>query len=138
MTADRHSRIGAFVEHVYKTNYLPTVEKQNSPGGVQSKALQKQRNDLMRVPNKKYLGCLATRINPEDYEYCLHEYDNPNEHYEKSKLVPNINALRETVYSKAVARGDQAAARALQLPDKAKISYLPAGLHSFYENHPDK
>ena len=129
------NRLEGFISHVYRNNYIPAIEKQNSREGIEKRALRKERSKLMRMPRRKYLGCIATRVNPDDYGYCLTEYDNPNEQYEKYKMVPN-NALREQVYSKALARGDAAASRALQLPEKAKISYLPNGLQTYYRAHP--
>ena len=91
----------------------------------------------MREPRRKYTGCLATKLTPDDYTYCLQEYNNPQEKYEKYKLVPN-NALRETRYWKAISEGNEQEAKLLKLPEKAKISYLPMGLFAYYEQHPER
>jgi hypothetical protein len=65
------------------------------------------------------LGCLASRLQPEDYAYCLQDYhDIPGMPYNKLKLVPT-NAFR-TSYSKALVRGDTRSA--LRLPENANIS----------------
>lgn len=48
----------------------------------------------MRLLKRKYLECIATRVEPDDYSYYLTKYNNSNEKYEKYKLIPT-NTLRE-------------------------------------------
>ena len=46
------------------------------------------------IPRRRFKGCLATKIQPEDYEQCLDNYDDPM--YDNIKLVPT--ALKDRVY----------------------------------------
>ena len=104
--------------------YVQAQQKKMSPEGLQKKADLKKLNATMSAPKKQYKGCLATKIKPEDYESCLIDYDNPQQHYEKySSLVP-YNAIRQ---NKAVSRQDQAAAKILALSPETTIRDLPLG-----------
>mgnify|MGYP006973178385 CR=1 FL=1 len=79
------------MEHVYKTNYILAIKKQNSEKEIEILTQRKERAKLMRKPKRKYTNCLATRLISDDYTYCLQKYSNPQKKYEKYKLVPNNN-----------------------------------------------
>jgi hypothetical protein len=48
------------------------------------------------VPTQRYKGCLASRLQPADYEHCLDNYD--DEQFQNIGLVPT--ALKQRVYDK--------------------------------------
>jgi hypothetical protein len=80
-------------------------------------------------PRKRYLGCLATRLQPDDYAHCLDKYDSPD--YDNIGLVPN--KLRQRVYD----NGDDAVKGILaNSVEGRRFSDLPSGL-KHYMSTPD-
>ena len=88
----------------------------------------------MALPTRQFKGCLASKISPPDYQYCLENYDE-NPLYEKMKLVPA--SLKTQVYDKTA---DRALRDALE-PSVQKInplSYLPTGYRKFIDQNPEE
>jgi hypothetical protein len=50
---------------------------------------------VMTQPTQRYKGCLASRLQPADYEHCLEHYD--DEQFQNIGLVPT--ALKQRVYT---------------------------------------
>jgi hypothetical protein len=87
----------------------------------------------MTQPTQRYKGCLASRLQPADYEHCLDNYD--DEQFQNIGLVPT--ALKQRVYDK----GDIATRGILQetLTRKTNtISDIPSGYRQFISKNPDK
>jgi len=89
----------------------------------------------MKQAKNKYVGCLATKIHPDTYNTCLHDYNNPKSRYEQYKIIP-YNALKQQQYENELSNKNFDQARALKLSDKAKISYLPKGVRQYIDAHP--
>jgi hypothetical protein len=88
---------------------------------------------VMAQPRRRYQGCLATRLKPQDYEHCLDNYD--DEQYANMGLVPA--ALKQRVYDK----GDVATRGILEqtLSRKGNImSGIPAGYRNYISKNPDQ
>ena len=85
----------------------------------------------MTKPRHRYLGCLATKIQPEDYEDCLENYDNPD--YDNIGLVPS--RLHQRVYE----NGDDKT-KGLLGPtiENKSFSDLPTGLKHYMSSHPSE
>jgi hypothetical protein len=58
---------------------------------------------VVTQPTQRYKGCLASRLQPADYDHCLDNYD--DEQFQNIGLVPT--ALKQRVYDKGgiVTRG---------------------------------
>lgn len=109
-----------------------TLKKENA------KKQRKEVNSLLKLPKKQYKGCLASRLDPEDYEFCNNDYDNPVKHYERySALIPT-SSVRQNEYLKAYNRGDEKAQKALYLDPELTIRDLPKGIRSYMNDNPDK
>jgi hypothetical protein len=87
---------------------------------------------VMTQPTQRYKGCLASRLQPADYEHCLDNYD--DEQFQNIGLVPT--ALKQRVYDK----GDIATRGILQetLTRRTNtISDIPLGYRQFISKNPD-
>jgi hypothetical protein len=87
----------------------------------------------MTQPTQRYKGCLASRLQPADYDHCLDNYD--DEQFQNIGLVPT--ALKQRVYDK----GDIATRGILQetLTRKTNtISDIPSGYRQFISKNPFK
>jgi hypothetical protein len=87
---------------------------------------------VMTQPRRRYQGCLATRLKPQDYEHCLDNYD--NEQYDNMGLVPA--ALKQRVYD----RGDVATRGILEQTLSRKgnvLSGIPASYRNYISKNPD-
>lgn len=86
---------------------------------------------VMSQPARQMKGCLATRLKPADYEYCLQNFDQDID-YEKMKIVP-ANALKQSVFEKY-----PESRNVLQKydPDKLQVGVLPAGIQRYIKQHP--
>jgi hypothetical protein len=63
--------------------YKQAVQRMRDPSMVQRRnAVRKG----MTQPRRRYLGCLASKLEPDDYKGCLDTYD--DEKYERFQLVP--------------------------------------------------
>jgi hypothetical protein len=88
---------------------------------------------VMNAPRARYKGCLATRLQPTDYEYCLNNYD--DEQYDRIGMVPN--SLKQRVYD----NGDVATRGILKETLTRKtgtLSDIPNGYRSYISKNPDK
>lgn len=125
---------------VFKKLYLQYVNKYNeskSEKGMQQKADHQLATKLMNKAKRQYVGCLATKIQPETYESCLSLYNDPVAQYDKYKIVP-YNALKQKQYEQELAVHNTKNAKVLKLTDKAKISYLPKGIRQYIDSHPEE
>ena len=66
----RHSPLGqqAF------TKYLQSSARLTNPS-VRAKSREVRRE--MAEPRRGFMGCVATKISPEEYKQCAESYDNP-------------------------------------------------------------
>ncbi|HEY9754600.1 MAG TPA: hypothetical protein V6C97_05550, partial [Oculatellaceae cyanobacterium] len=86
---------------------------------------------VMSQPVRQMKGCLATRLKPSDYEYCLQNFDQDID-YEKMKIVPG-NALKQSVFEKYP---DSRNVLQKYDPDKMEVGVLPAGIQRYIKQHP--
>jgi hypothetical protein len=109
--------------------YLKAVQRlQNMDRGQATEVRQ-----VMREPRRRYLGCLATKLGPDDYEGCLDSYDNPD--YDNIKLVPS--RLKQRVFE----NGDQATRSTLERSvtrPGVSFSDLPSGLKHYISSNPSE
>ncbi len=103
-----------------------------------SKKEKKEVNELMKLPKKQYRGCVATRLTPEDYEFCNRDYDNPVKHYERYSSIVPTSSIRQNEYVKAYNRGDEKAQKALYLDPEITIRDLPKGIRMYMNENPEK
>jgi hypothetical protein len=109
--------------------YQQAVERLRGMDHGKAAAVRK----VMTQPTQRYKGCLASRLQPADYEHCLDNYD--DEQFQNIGLVPT--ALKQRVYDK----GDIATRGILQetLTRKTNtISDIPSGYRQFISKNPDK
>lgn len=84
----------------------------------------------MAPHNRRYKGCLATRLTPDDYTYCLDNYNDAQ--FERYKMVPP--ALKGRVYNDTE---DDALKNALSGAVVGRtLSDLPTGFRYWISNHP--
>jgi hypothetical protein len=72
--------------------YQQAVERLRGMDDGKAAAVRK----VMTQPTQRYKGCLASRLQPADYEHCLDNYD--DEQFQNIGLVPT--ALKQQVYDK--------------------------------------
>lgn len=109
----RQHQIGAdaFTKYLRAAGRLQNIDRNH--------ATQVRRT--MTRPRSRYLGCLASKIQPDDYADCLDKYDSPK--YDKIGLIPN--KLRQRVYD----NGDQSVKALLgKSVEGRRFSDLPSGL----------
>ena len=85
---------------IFNRLYLLYIEKfkdNYSDKGLQKKSDLKMGSKLMKQAKNKYVGCLATKIQPDIYGSCLDEYNDPKAKYEQYKIIP-FHALKEHQY----------------------------------------
>jgi hypothetical protein len=87
----------------------------------------------MAEPRRRYQGCLATRLQPKDYEHCLDNYD--SEEFDSVQLVPA--GLKQRVHDRGsvITKGILAPSLTRR---GAPTSDLPAGYRQYISNHPDQ
>lgn len=102
--------------------YLKNVERLRDPA---NKDMTKQKRDVLKQAKKGFLGCVATKMDPFDFEECVDDCDKPE--YREVALVPR--RLRQVAYEKA-------GLAAPSLDDPGHISFLPRGLRKYIETHP--
>ena len=115
----RNSAAGQNAYQKYRANYMRMVNP----------AMQQKRLNVCKAmvePNRGFRGCIATKVDPQDYQTCTQEYDNPE--YQDIELIP-YRALKQCVYTKT---GNE-----LLAPSKGRINMLPKGLRAYYLQHPD-
>ena len=102
-----------------------------------SKAERERRAQVRKgltQPRKRFKGCLATKIEKEDYQECLDNYD--SEEYQNISLVPS--ALVDRVYHNTQ---DDALKQALEKTVRSRShrpSDLPSGLRYYMKTHPSE
>jgi hypothetical protein len=87
----------------------------------------------MAQPRRRYEGCLASRLQPEDYEHCLDNYDDPK--FENLSLVPS--SLKQRVHDRGNEQIKDLLAPSLTRKGKT-TSDLPAGYRQYISKHPDE
>ena len=113
------------------TKYLQTVARFRDPELRQRSLAVRQG---MVQPRRRYQGCLATKIQPEDYRSCLDEYNDPK--FDNIQLVPN--ALKKHVYETTQdGKLREALAPTIQNP-KNSFADLPSGLKSYIKHNPSE
>jgi len=100
--------------------YNENVARLRDPA-VKEKSLQARRASANA--KKGFLGCIATKVKPNDFSYCSENFDNPDYQFD---IVPSI--VRQNALIKA------------GLSDKSQdprhISYLPIGLKQYMAKKP--
>jgi hypothetical protein len=86
----------------------------------------------MTQPRRRYLGCLASKLEPDDYKGCLDTYD--DEKYERLQLVPS--GLKQRVYYSTSNPTLRAALAPTITNPKTSFSDLPTGLRRYIKLHP--
>ena len=81
----------------------------------------------MAGPRKGFQACVATKLNPKDFEECVRDFD--NEKYKGIELIPH-DALKLSVYDKT--KNPALAA----ITTRSGISSLPRGLKNWIKQHP--
>ena len=109
--------------------YQQAVQRLRSIDKTQATAVRK----VMAEPRRRYQGCLATRLQPEDYQHCLDNYD--DEEFESMSLVPA--ALKQRVHDRGNMQ-TQGILRPSLTRRGAPTSELPAGYRNYISNHPDE
>jgi hypothetical protein len=122
MNAFRKSPLG---QRAYDS-YVANVRRLSSPTSRQ-KAQATRR--AMAPARKGFAGCIATRLEPADFEHCALNYDSTE--YDHIDLIPE-GALRSAVALKTNNL-------ALAPPSSAaSINYLPRGIRAYIRHHPEK
>ena len=109
------------------TKYVDTVSRMREPA-LQSR-IQAIRKG-MTEPTRRFKGCLATKIQPEDYQACLETYD--DERYDNIHLVPS--GLKKRVHGNTQDKTLKAALG--RTIDNAKFSDLPMGFRHYMKMYP--
>jgi hypothetical protein len=109
--------------------YKQAVQRMRDPTMIQRRNAVRQG---MTQPRRRYLGCLASKLEPDDYKGCLDNYD--DEKYERLKLVPS--GLKQRVYQNTTDEALRTAlGRTIHNP-KSSFSDLPTGLRRYIKLHP--
>ena len=84
----------------------------------------------MTTPRKRFVGCVATKLDADDYSSCLDEYDSPE--FDNIKLVPP--SLKQRVYENST----DSRVKAIMAPSVIgkTLSDLPSGIRSYMVSHP--
>lgn len=109
--------------------YLVAVERLRSLDKTQAAAVRR----TMTQPTRRYKGCLATRLQPDDYAFCLDNYDSVD--YDGIGLVPS--GLRQRVHD----NGNEPTQAVLSVSLARKtntFSDLPSGLRQYISHHPNQ
>ena len=86
----------------------------------------------MSKPRQRYLGCLATKLSPEDYQECYDAYNDPK--YDNMKLVPQ--GLKKHIFHTTDDEELKTALRPSVMNPENNFSDLPSGLRSYIRNNP--
>lgn len=84
----------------------------------------------MIEPRRRYVGCLATKLKPEDYRDCLDNYDSSE--FDTVKLIPS--ALKQRVFQNT--RNDKLKAALAPSINNTKFSDIPSGLRHYINSNP--
>jgi hypothetical protein len=86
----------------------------------------------MAEPRRRFVGCLATKIKPEDYSDCLANYDDRK--YANVKIVPP--ALKTRVYQ--TTQNDALRNALSNTVSNGRLSSLPQGLKHYISSNPNE
>lgn len=111
----------AFAKYLRAVGRLQNIDR--------NKATQVRR--VMSQPRSRYLGCLATQLQPEAYQHCLDKYDDSA--FDNISLIPN--QLRQRVYDNG---DDQTKQLLLSSVQNKRFSDLPSGLKHYMQTHPSE
>jgi len=110
--------------------YLQAYKHLQDPA---SKAKGAEVRKLLKEPKKQYLGCIATKISPNDYRYCVDHYDEDPD-WAGIEIVPP--ALKQSVFAKT--GHEHLRPKVDKRTGEPKLlSTLPRGLMAYYFKHPD-
>jgi hypothetical protein len=109
--------------------YKQAVQRMRDPAMIQRRNAVRQG---MTQPRRRYLGCLASKLQPDDYKGCLDTYDDVK--YERLKLVPS--GLKQRVYQNTTDATLRTALGPTINNPKTYFSDLPTGLRSYIKFHP--
>ena len=85
-------------------------------------------------PRQRYLGCLATKLDPEDYRDCYTAYNDPK--YDNMKLVPH--GLKKHIYNTTDDTQLKKALMPSVMNPNNSFSDLPSGLRGYIRRHPSE
>ena len=88
----------------------------------------------MRQPRSRYLGCLATKLQPEDFRDCYDAYNDAK--YDNMKLVPS--GLKKQIYNTTDDKQLQEVLRPSVMNPNTSFSDLPSGLRGYIRTHPSE
>jgi hypothetical protein len=114
----RRSQLGFQAYQKYVANY----QRITAPG-VRAKSRQVRQE--MIEPRHGFVGCVATKLKPQDFKECAETYDNPE--YQNISLVPTA-ALKQSAFKKT--------GSAVLASKSVHISDLPRGLRAYIRQHP--
>ena len=86
----------------------------------------------MRQPRNRFMGCLATKLQPEDYSSCLDDYN--DEKYDNMKLVPS--SPKKRVFESTQDQELRTALEPTITNEKITFSDLRTGLRRYMRVHP--
>lgn len=86
----------------------------------------------MAEPRRRFVGCLAIKIKPDDYRSCLDNYN--SKEFENVKLIPS--ALKQRVFQNTP--NDKLKAALAPSINKGRFSDLPSGLRHYISSNPDE
>ena len=104
--------------------YVASVQRLTNPA-VRAKSQQVRRE--MTQPRRGFVGCVATKLKPEDFRNCAENYDRPE--YQSISLVPSAS-LKQSAYQKT-------ASGVLAPRAGTHISQLPKGLKAYIYANPE-
>jgi hypothetical protein len=109
--------------------YKQAAQRMRDPDMIQRRNAVRQG---MTQPRRRYLGCLASKLQPDDYKGCLDTYDDIK--YERLKLVPS--GLKQRVYYSTSDPTLHAALAPTVNNPKTYFSDLPTGLRRYIKLPP--
>ena len=98
----------------------------------QLRARSKLVRQKLTQPRRRYIGCLATKLDPEDYRDCYTAYNDPK--YDNMKLVPQ--GLKKHIYNTTDDTELKNALMPSVMNEKNSFSDLPSGLRRYIRSNP--
>jgi len=89
---------------------------------------------FMAQPRRRFLGCIATKVQPKDYEDCLDNFD--NDKYDNIGMVPS--ALKQRVYDNTSNQLVKAALEPTVVSKWYSANDIPSGLKAYIGKHPSE
>ena len=122
-------RINALGQQAFQ-KYQQTLARFQDPTLRARSKLVRQK---MTQPRKRYVGCLATKLQPDDYKDC---YDSNYSKYDNLQLVPS--GLKKHVFNTTDDPELKEALQASVLNPRNGFSDLPSGLRSYIRSNPSE